>query len=633
MERISKSAMNTDFEPLEIPVVPRPASRASLLLSTFGVCALATLVFAAVIGQEFPSAEDRMIIYIFAVGFGAFLSLVLYTYARQTSPPMVLRIEPDHLRLQAPPPGGELAIAYADLRLAHKEGRGDGENLVFKAQGERGPMIAVGSAFLPDGQGADAVLETVHRRISLLADGPQRLDGILALQAVAERISSCRRTAIFAVSALLILIFLAELATGALSDPFRLWAFGAGSYSLIKEGELFRLATANLLHGNALHLAFNLMVLYSMGSFLAPLLGTGRFLTLLMTSALAGAAGSAFLGQHELAVGASTGISGLIAAYVVVLWRWPDRLPNPPTRQTWIWIAAAFLLPVLFFDNIDHMAHLAGFLAGLALLLPETRGMDLLEIAGRRRALFRGSAALLGLLFLVAGWTAFRQAGGPERYFAAAAPLLRDPSVPPPIKNNLIWTLATNPATPRDQLAAALQTTKQLAESESAVSEIKDTHATVLYRLGRFEEAIQLERGLFDKQGTPFRASQLARFERALVETRGPLLLGQRPQALPQARIAADRTVLVDRGASHLLSGAILHLVLTRVGTPSAFLELQIGTDEKERILRHPLPQDLAPLDPDKVILTLVDLQNLENRSQETRWRLVAVEPETVLLP
>lgn len=625
--------MDTDSEILEISVVPRPQSRASLFLSTFGMFAVVSVVMAGVIGQDRPP-EERGWIYFFAGLFGLVLSLLVYTYARQfsqASSPMTLRIEPDHLRLQSPPPEGELAVAYADLWAAHKEGRGAGENLVFKAQGEKGPLIAIGTAFLPDGQGADAVLESVHRRIALLPDGPRRLEGIKARQAVAERTSG-RRTVVFAISALLGLIFLAELVTGALADPFLLWAFGASSYPLIKQGEQFRLATANLLHGSVLHLVFNVMVLVNLGSFLVPLLGTGRFLTLLMTSALAGAAGSAYLGHHNLALGASTGIAGLIAAYAVVLWRWPDRLSNPPTRKTWIWIALAFVLPVLFFDNVDHAAHLAGFLAGLALLLPETRGTDLLELADRRRALFRGTAALLAVLFLVACGMAFRQAGHPERHFEAAAPLLRDPSTPPAIKNNMVWTLATNPATPRDQLTAALQAIEPLAESESEASAHKDTQATVLYRLGRLEEAIRIERGLFDNGGTPFHASQLARFEWARVRTRGPLLLGQPPRALPRAQLA-DQSILVDRGAPDQLSGAILHFVLTRANTPAALLELQIGTAEGERLLRHPLPRDSSLSSPDGVTLTLVDQQTLENRSRETRWRLEPVEPEALLLP
>jgi membrane associated rhomboid family serine protease len=627
--------MNTDSEILEVSVVPRPQSRAALLLTTFGMFAFVSVFMAGVIGQD-RSPEERGWIYFFAGVFGLVLSLVIYTFARQTSQtssPMILRIEPDHIRLQSPPSGGELAVAYADLRVAHKEGRGTGENLVFKAQGERGPLIAVGTAFLSDGPGADVVLEAVHRRVALLPDGPRRLDDIKARQAVAERISSGRRSVVIAISALLSLVFLAELMTGALADPFRLWAFGANSYPLVRDGELFRLATANLLHGSVLHLAFNVMVLVNLGSYLVPLLGAGRFLTLLMTSALAGAAGSAFLGQHELALGASTGIAGLIAAYAVVLWRWPDRLSNPPTRQTWFWLGFSFLAPALFFDNVDHAAHLAGFLAGLALLLPETRGTDLLELAGRRRALFRGTAALLAVLFLVACGTAFRQAGHPERYFEAAAPLLRDPSVSPAIKNNMVWTLATNPDTPRDQLATALQTIEQLAESGSRVHEHKDTQATVLYRLGRLEEAVQVERGLFDQGGTPFHASQLARFEWALVQARGPLLLGPPPQVLPRVQLAAGPSILVDRGAPHLLSGAILHFVLTRANTPSALLELQIGTAEGERILRHSLPGDSSPSNPDRVTLTLVDLQTLENRSKETRWRMVPVEPEALLLP
>ncbi|HSN87773.1 MAG TPA: rhomboid family intramembrane serine protease [Thermoanaerobaculia bacterium] len=622
--------MNTDSEILEIPVVPQRASLASALLGSFGVFAVGGPLLAGVLLRE-QAADETGWIYFFAALFGLALAIPLFSFHRQTPSPGVLRIEPGHVRWRTSQPGKEIGLAYADLWAAHKQGRGRAENLVFSAR-EKG-VIAVGTAFLPAAQEADSILEAVRRHIALLPDGQQRLDGMAARQAVAERISSGRRSVVLAISVLLGLVFLMELVMGALPDPFLLWAFGANSYPLVRNGELFRLATSNLLHGSLLHLFFNVMVLVNLGSFLTPLLGAGRFLSLLLVSALAGAAGSAFLGHQILSLGASTGIAGLIAAYAVILWRWPDRLSNPPTQLTWLWLGFSFLAPALLFDNVDHMAHLAGFLAGLALVFSETRGTDLLELAGRRRALFRATAALLGVLFLVACGAAIRQARDPERNLKAAAILLRAPSLSPSFGNNLAWEIATNPAASQDQLAAALEALDRVFESEPGTSEYRDTRATLLYRLGRWEEAVQVERGLFDQGGTPFHASQLARFEWALVQTRGPLLLGQPPQVLPRAQLAAGPSILVDRGAPHLLSGAILHFVLTRANTPSALLELQIGTAEGERILRHSLPRDSSPSNPDRVTLTLVDLQTLENRSQETRWRMVPVEPEALRLP
>ncbi len=567
-------------------------------------------------------------VYLIAASFATVLGILSFAASRTNPSPGILRIEPDQVRWRS---GVEIALPYGDLWVAHKEGRGRRERLVLKAR-KKAPIV-IQTSLLPDAQVADSVLETVHDRIRPLPDGPQRLEAMTARQSVADRVASGRKAVVFTVSILLGLVFLAELVTGALNDPFRLLAFGAGSFPLVKDGELFRLATANLLHGSVIHIFFNVMTLFSLGVLLEPLLGASRFLTVFLVSALAGAAASSFLGHHVLALGASTGIAGLIAAYALVLWRWPDRLLNPPTRNTWIWIAFAFLLPALTFKNVDNMAHLGGFLAGFVMVFPETRKVELVELADRRRALFRVTATVLVALFLVACGMAIRKTLEPERDLAVASILLRDPSPSPGMLNDLAWKVATSPAASEAQLTTALRGMERAIKSEPKEVAFRDTQATVLYRLGRWQEAVRTEYDLLAANRKPLYISQLARFEQALIRSDVPLVLGQPPGVLISEQIAPDGSILLDTSDPQQLSGAILHLVLSRQGKAVALLELMIGASETSESFRYALPGSFSGPRPDKVFVALVDARKVGGSPNETYWKLQEIVPETARLP
>ena len=610
---------------LEFPIVPRPESRASTIRRALTTIILFTLLGLGLFAQGRESEEMGWIVG-FAALFGLVLAILFAIYSRQRVHPAVLRIEPEHVRWQSTVQGtAEVALPYAELWVAHKEGRGDEEKLALRGR-EKG-LIVIPTAFLPDA-GADAVLAAVRERIGTLPDGRQRLEGIAARAAVADRIRFGRQIIAPIVAVLLGLVFLAELATGALTDPIRLLTFGANS-SLVFGGELFRLATANLLHGSVLHLLFNVVVLVSLGAFLEPLLGRERFLSVLLMSALAGAAGSLVWG-HALSIGASTGASGLIAAYVAILWRWPDRVANRPTKWTWITIVLAFVWPSLIFENVDHAAHLAGFLTGLVMTSLATQGVDPLALADRRRSGYRITAALLVAVFGAAGWTAVLHARDPQHGLRDASIMARDTSLPPSMRNSLAWHIATSP----DASMSNLQSTRvgiwRVTESNPENAMFRDTLATVHYRLGQWEEAVLIEHEVFADDRTPFHAAQLARFEWAHLQTRGPLLLGEAPRELPRAEIASGPAVLLGAG---LPPGALVHLVLAREGKASALLEVTLGASGTSGPLLLELPRDPSVPVPDRVSLALVDTRKAGAAGETARWDVWPVVSEAARLP
>jgi len=397
--------MSTFPETLEIPVLPRLESLSSYGLKAFAATVLGTLLLAAI---AVPQGDPQDIVWtvLGSAIASAIVTIPLFAYHRQSQRPGVLRIEPDQVIWRDAVLGGEVTLPYRELWSARKEGRGRWESLVLRAGATS--RVRIPTAFLPEAGTADSILETVRERISYLPEKPQRPPR--ARMSLKELASIQWKTATFAVSAFLAGVFLAELATGALAHPALLQAFGASSSALVKHGELFRLATANFLHASLEQIVMTLVPLLLLGSILEPRLGPGRFLTIFLGSALAGTAGSAFLGNQVFALGASTGIAGLVGACAMIAWRWPGQLSPPGTKWNWIVVAVISIGHLLEHQSFDYLGHLLGLLAGAALMLPEHRTVALTELANRRRALFRVTAALLVAVFLAAGGIALRRA-------------------------------------------------------------------------------------------------------------------------------------------------------------------------------------------------------------------------------
>ncbi len=398
--------MTADPEILEIPVLPRLESLSFYGLKIFAAIVLATLIGTAIaIPQSDP--QDTVWIVLVAAFTSALVVIPLFLYHRQSQRPGVLRIEPSQITWRDAVLGGEVALPYREIWSARKEGRGRWESLTLRAG--KTSRVRIPTAYLPEPGTADTVLETVRERISQLPERPQRPPR--ARLTFREWTSFGWKTATFAVSAFLAGVFLIELATGALADPSRIWAFGASSSALVSHGELFRLATANFLYAGVGHFLLTTVQLFGLGLLLESRLGAGRFLTILLVSALVGTAGSAFLGHQTLSLGPSTGIAGLGGACAVMAWRWPK--PGDPVRS---WLGIALIVSIRPWpqaQSFDITGPLIGFLAGAALILLEARTATLAELKSRRRQLFRGTAALLIALFLVAGGIALGRAGDP----------------------------------------------------------------------------------------------------------------------------------------------------------------------------------------------------------------------------
>jgi membrane associated rhomboid family serine protease len=141
----------------------------------------------------------------------------------------------------------------------------------------------------------------------------------------------------------------------------------------------WQLVTYAFLHGDLVHLFFNMFALYMFGPAIEELMGSRRFfvyyLVCVITAALAQLAVQQMLGVLRPTVGASGGVFGLLLAYGMAFPRRQLMLIFPPIPMpAWLFVTlyGALELYLGLFgrnSNVAHFAHLGGMAGGLALLL------------------------------------------------------------------------------------------------------------------------------------------------------------------------------------------------------------------------------------------------------------------------
>ena len=152
-----------------------------------------------------------------------------------------------------------------------------------------------------------------------------------------------------------------------------------------------RLFTAGFVHFGFVHIAFNMIALFSIGPQLEAMLGRVRFTALYFVS-LAGASALSYLllPPNSLGGGASGAIFGLMGGLFIVA-----RRMRLDTRQIQGWIVYSLVFSFLPGLNIDWRGHLGGLITGAAV----TYG--LVHAPKRHRWLIQSGAVAGGLLVAV----------------------------------------------------------------------------------------------------------------------------------------------------------------------------------------------------------------------------------------
>jgi membrane associated rhomboid family serine protease len=127
------------------------------------------------------------------------------------------------------------------------------------------------------------------------------------------------------------------------------------------DGDWYRLVTAMFLHASLLHLAFNMIALYWLGTIVEQALGSSRFLLLYFVSGIAGSAGALALSNpFAVTVGASGAIYGILGALLVLEYRATGTFAGPALGLIVINLALSFAIP-----NISIGGHLGGLAGGI----------------------------------------------------------------------------------------------------------------------------------------------------------------------------------------------------------------------------------------------------------------------------
>ncbi|WP_313952615.1 rhomboid family intramembrane serine protease [Accumulibacter sp.] len=201
-----------------------------------------------------------------------------------------------------------------------------------------------------------------------------------------------------------ILIWLATLFYGAEvartpAETLLLW--GGNAASEVQKGEWWRLLSAIFLHGSLVHLAMNMLGLYTAGMTVERIYGPRLLLIIYLGSGLLGSALSLhFAAQQAVSVGASGAVFGVAGALLVAVLQHRDKLPRSFSKQTQAGIGFFVLYSLVqgFGHNgIDNAAHVGGLLAGClaAFILPKRFDLDYYRSVFASRAVT--ALAILGL--------------------------------------------------------------------------------------------------------------------------------------------------------------------------------------------------------------------------------------------
>ena len=154
----------------------------------------------------------------------------------------------------------------------------------------------------------------------------------------------------------------------------------------VAHGQIYRIVTGGFLHENLLHIGFNMWVLYYLGMMLEPAIGRLRFGMIYAVSLLAGSFGALLFSPHELTVGASGAVFGLMGAAAVEM-----RARQIPLMQSGV--GGLILINVIISftaPGISWEGHLGGFIGGvIAMLVLRARRPD--ADAGARAGGLRGA--------------------------------------------------------------------------------------------------------------------------------------------------------------------------------------------------------------------------------------------------
>jgi membrane associated rhomboid family serine protease len=168
---------------------------------------------------------------------------------------------------------------------------------------------------------------------------------------------------------------------------------------LVADGDWYRLVSAMFLHASVIHLAFNMLALWWLGSVVEQALGTWRYLLVYFAAGLAGSAGALLLsGPLAFTVGASGAIYGILGALLVLEYLATGTLAGPALTLIVLNLAITLAIP-----NISIGGHIGGLVGGIlaTLALTQARRVTRSALAGPALVVLVGVASVAVAYFRV----------------------------------------------------------------------------------------------------------------------------------------------------------------------------------------------------------------------------------------
>ena len=156
-------------------------------------------------------------------------------------------------------------------------------------------------------------------------------------------------------------------------EIFEKYKFNVGA--ILQRKEYVRLISAGFLHGDMMHLLFNMMTLYFFGPIVLEAFGALGFLVVYLGSIVFGNVFSLYLYKNQSwysAIGASGGVSGILFASIAMIpdlgiyfFFIPIAIPGYIFGFLYFAYSVYMMLNPREGDNIGHAAHLGGAFFGL----------------------------------------------------------------------------------------------------------------------------------------------------------------------------------------------------------------------------------------------------------------------------
>jgi rhomboid protease GluP len=234
-------------------------------------------------------------------------------------------------------------------------------------------------------------------------------DMLLGRRVDFERRMHRRPPVTLGIIAVLALVFIVEVARGAIESGERLVALGALSRAEIFDGQWWRLESATWLHGGTNHLVSNAIALFILGMICEHAFGRSQYFLLYVLSGLGGSVLS-LLNSDGPSVGASGAIFGLQGAAIVLFRQHRERILMRDRRIGVVLLVWALYSIVTGWTSpyIDNGAHIGGALTG-ALIARRLHPVALDPMSPERARATRRGLWIVGaiLAYTVVKWIAW----------------------------------------------------------------------------------------------------------------------------------------------------------------------------------------------------------------------------------